>query len=524
MQFVRDRRVALRTDIDAGLGLALRLFAIGVVEADFEVVDRIGECGRRGQRRRELDAGEFVIDLRHLAIAGTIDRVAQEQRVRIRIVAARDQLRESIAPEREVERVQLRCRRELGVVLQTQFVAPGLGVADVRHHRGGPEIELVLPSESVDLVLALVVHAAHQRIEILRGAAGEGAIAIDLRADDVEAIVSAVVVAEVDLELVGGVFLIGLGIKHVQRAGPGVGRAVVERSHHAIAGQAAGAAQGLDAVGVERASGYARAPPIADRFPGFVQADLVFLDRGFGMRYTQGQTQAAICGLSHEAGVDPVAESIGVGGRTQRVVLAANADHGHALIVVERAHGLHVERARQTLAYESRIWRLVHRHAADQLGRVLVEFDTPVVARAHHFATVEQGRGEIGRQAAHADDLGAARDALRRETRQSCDRLGNADIGKLADIFSRHGLRDRGGIALHRNRALDTRADADHLDRIEFGRFFARAALARGRRVIAAFLRGRGWILRCLCLYGMRLHQDGGRERRAQQVALELQH
>ena len=49
----------------------------------------------------------------------------------------------------------------------------------------------------------------------------------------------------------------------------------------------------------------------------------------------------------------------------------------------------------------------------DQLRGKLIEFDRAIVVGRYLLATVEGGGGEIGRQAANRDDIGAAVEALR---------------------------------------------------------------------------------------------------------------
>ena len=390
----------------------------------------------------ELGALQLVADARHLAIARAVDGVGEEQLARIGVVQARRQLGEVAARVAQVQRVELRGGRQLGVVFQVEFAALGLGVAQVGHQADLADVELVVPAVGVDGVVAAVVHAAHQRVDIAGGAAGEGAVAVDRRVGDVETTVAAVVVAEVDLELVGGVLLRGLGVEQVQRAGPGVGRTPLDRGHHGIALGVAGAAQGLDAVGEVGAGRNARTPSVADLLPGLVQAHLVFLGRGLRMRIADDHAQRVVHELADVAGIEAVAEGAGIGGTAERVVLAAHTHHEDVLLVVQRTDGLQVEGAGQALADQAGLGGLVHGDAADQLDGYWSNSTlrlSPVLTISRPLSRVV---AKSGRQAAHADHLRATRHALGRHARQARDRFGDAHVGQLADVLGRDGLDD----------------------------------------------------------------------------------
>ena len=75
--------------------------------------------------------------------------------------------------------VQLLAGHQLGIVLEVDLVAIGLRPGDVRRYLGLGQEELVAPAERADVVLALVVHAAHQRVDVGHGTAGQGAVAVD---------------------------------------------------------------------------------------------------------------------------------------------------------------------------------------------------------------------------------------------------------------------------------------------------------------------------------------------------------
>lgn len=328
------------------------------------------------------------------------------------------------------------------------------------------------------------------------------------------AFAAAVVARQVHFELVRRVFLVGLGVEQVQGARPVVRRTVLQRRHHRVALDLTGAAQRLDAVGEERAFRHAVAETVAiragRRAPRLVQADLVLLDRQLRVRVTDREPERAVHELADVAGVDAIAVAVGVGGVAQRIALVAAAYRDDRLVVVERAHGAHVDRARQALADEAGIGRLVHGHAAHQLGGILVELDAAVVAGGHHLAAVEQRGGEVRRQAAHADHLRATAHALRGQAGQAGDGFGDAHVGQLADVFGGHRFDDGRRLLLGVDRGLDAGADAGDDDRIE------RPGFVGTRRLAFRCLRGHlglragGEQHRCRC------------ERHAQQIALEL--
>src|SRR3546814_18599762 len=74
----------------------------------------------------------------------------------------------------------------------------------------------------------------------------------------------------------------------------------------------------------------------------------------------------------------------------------------------QRADGVQIDSTGQTLTDQRRIDALVHGHAAERLGRILVELDAAVVANGDLLAPIEQRRGEIGAEATHRDHLGTA--------------------------------------------------------------------------------------------------------------------
>ncbi|MNS73346.1 hypothetical protein D3C72_1067840 [compost metagenome] len=298
-------------------------------------------------------------------------------------------------------------------------------------------------------------------------------------------------------------------MERVEGAGPAVVRPELDRGHHTVALVVAGAAQRLDAVGEVGASGNTGAVAVGGVLggPRLVQAHLVFLDRHVAVRVADGDAQGVVHELVDVAGAEAVAVRVGVGGAAQRALLVAAADRDDAVGEAERTCGLHVDGARQALADQCRIRGLVHGHAVDQLGRVLVELDAAVVAGADHFTAVEQGGGEIRRQAAHADHLRTTGHTLRGKAGQARDRFGDADIGQLADVLGGDRFNHRGGVLLGGDGAFDAATDAGDLHGIQVGGGGA------GRR---------GGGLRGLCCCQRRRQYDGQRD--AQRTALVVQH
>ena len=135
-----------------------------------------------------------------------------------------------------------------------------------------------------------------------------------------------------------------------------------------------------------------------------------------------------------------------------------------ALAVLKRADGAHVHRAGQPLAGQPRLGRLVDHHGLKQFRGVLIELDTAVVAGAHLLAAVQERCGEIGRQAANADDLLAAVQPLPRQARQTCQGFGDTVVGKLADVFGGYRLHDQVRIPLELHGVHETLAEAGHDD------------------------------------------------------------
>src|SRR3546814_18012788 len=74
----------------------------------------------------------------------------------------------------------------------------------------------------------------------------------------------------------------------------------------------------------------------------------------------------------------------------------------------QRTDGVQIDSTGQTLTDQRRIDAFVNSHAAERLGRILVELNAAVVANGDLLAPIEQRRGEIGAEATHRDNLGTA--------------------------------------------------------------------------------------------------------------------
>jgi hypothetical protein len=94
----------------------------------------------------------------------------------------------------------------------------------------------------------------------------------------------------------------------------------------------------------------------------------------------------------------------------------------------------------------------------------LIEFDVAIVAGRSLLAPVEERGREIGAEAADRDDVGAAREALRRQAGQPGDRLGDRRVGQLADVFGGHRLDDLVPLLLLGNGVFQRAAEAGNDD------------------------------------------------------------
>ena len=154
------------------------------------------------------------------------------------------------------------------------------------------------------------------------------------------------------------------------------------------------------------------------------------------MRVADGQADGLVGELVNVGRAQTIARALGIGPEiVQRVEFVARIQSHDATADRERLDGLEIEGARQALANEARIRRLVHGHTAHEFRRVLIKLDPTVITRAHLLTAVEERGGEIRRQTADGNNLCATGDPLCRQTGQAGQRFGDADVRQFSDIL-----------------------------------------------------------------------------------------
>src|SRR5258708_10242458 len=83
------------------------------------------------------------------------------------------------------------------------------------------------------------------------------------------------------------------------------------------------------------------------------------------------------------------------------VQLTAYVESDGALAIFERPNGSEVDRPGKPHPDNTRIWRFVHDHGAEKLGRILVEFDCTIVARTCLLPAVQENGRKVRRKAAN---------------------------------------------------------------------------------------------------------------------------
>ena len=212
-------------------------------------------------------------------------------------------------------------------------------------------------------------------------------------------------------------------MEQVHRAGEVLGRFELQDRHRAftrlrgLVGKPAKAVVGHIDIGPRAIDlGRATTPGVKTRSRGTGLAQTrkteCHTDGAISKLVDVGEIQALAIAFSH-AGIDAGA-------------LFAVVDGKRALGKVERSHRLQIHRARQALADQAAVRRLVDHHTAEQLRGVLIELDATAVARGHLFTTVQQSGRKIWRHAPNTDLLGTALGALCRQAWQTSHRLGDA--------------------------------------------------------------------------------------------------
>ncbi|TWI10632.1 hypothetical protein IP93_01722 [Lysobacter ruishenii] len=265
--------------------------------------------------------------------------------------------------------------------------------------------------------------------------------------------------------------LLELGVVQVQHAVPGVVGFELQHRHDAITRGIAGLHPALGTLQrdrVVRLGALRRAPQRGiGPPPGLV---VLFLERRVESRNADRHAEGVVGELVDVRRGRAVARFVAaVGQVAQRVVLALATEDDALLAKIKRPDRLHVHRAGQTLAHQRRIRRLVHGHAVDQFRRVLVELDATAVAGAGLFAPVEQRPRELLGHAADMDDLATSFLALHGQARQARNRVGDADVGQLAQVLGRDCFDDRSRLDLGLDGRDDGRTDARDLDGLDRG-------------------------------------------------------
>ena len=485
----------------AGRGEAQRVLAGG---AALGAVGEIGAEREAAQRARieasakvEAHRAQVVLDLEVLQVArlgalpAPATRVEHAQGGGVGVVAAEREVEEACRVVGQVDRVAAAVG-QAGVDLEDALLALGRRMADVGADR--PVLvdrQLVVPAEGEQAVVGgVVVVAHHDRLHV-------GPVRLDhgvVRAARAAHKRAAVPPDQAHLQAALGLFLVEPRIEHVDDGVVLVVGLEFDHAHQAVALVVA-----FDQVHVGAAE---HAVVVA---PGL---ELPALCRVVHARVADRHADRAVGELVDVRRTDAAAPLVAV---AQAVHVAARVERHRALAEGQGPHGAQVDRARQALAHQPRVGRLVDDHLVDQLRRVLVELDAAVVAQAHLFAAVEQRRGEVAREAADVDLLRTVAEALRGQAGQARQRVGDRHVRQLADVLGRDRLDDGGGRALGVDRVLDATADARDLDTVEGDGVGLWRVRLLGRRGGLRVRRARRQVHR-------------RRQRHGQQVALEIQH
>ncbi len=287
----------------------------------------------------------------------------------------------------------------------------------------------------------------------------------------------------------------------------GCGRAAATVVGRLLRGVAARAAEGGGAA----RRGVARRPAHA--------AEALLVDGALAVGHRQQGADPAI-----GPGVGDQRRSARVHVPGQVVVAALRADRGGEAVVVERARRAQVHRRAQRTLVHLRRLGLAHGDVAEQLGGEHVEVETAAAVGAagavggagggQRLEPVDAHAGEVRAQATHRDRAAFAGVAVDRDAGNALQRLGQVQVGKLADVLGHDRVDLLGAEALLVQRLFQAGAEgADDFDPVQVGRGgmwhgVGLGLLGVGRQRAGEGKRDRGGEHgnRCLTAVGVMLH------------------
>ncbi len=475
----------LEVEVDFIDRLVLR--TVGEVDPQVDLAD---ERAVEVLREAQIDRGDVFLDMRRLhqpvmAPAAPRSAIAQRDLVGVGVVEPPVAIgREPFERDREIVVVQgtglERARPVTLVGFNVGLVALVARIAEIGvEGEGIGQLEFAVPAHRNQFVLAGVVIVAQDRhgaVEVPRGAKLRATNRGGLDVGEGRAIGPAV---REPLRAAADLGLLEARIVEVERGVNRIARLEFERAHEAVALVAAVDCPGfltVELVGVVGRVGRNRE---AEAFVA-VALEVIDVPRGIEIGIAQRPAQGAGLVLPDQrdrAAPAPL-RHVGIAAAVF-VQLGANVDRDGVLAIGQRAHRAQIDRARQAHAGDVGIGALVDHHRRQQFGRILIELDRAVVARARLGAAVEQHGGEIWRKPADGDDLGAAGNALRGEAGQAGDRFGDRDVGQLADFFGRDRFDDARFILLGVDRVGQRIPDPRNDDFLALG--LGRCFLGPGR-------------------------------------------
>ncbi len=474
-------------EVDIGL---LGLGAIRIVQAEIHAAEnpphRVAHLQAQG-----VDPVDLAVELLATVVAVVV-RIGEDHGSGVAQVDGRPEIRITKAGRRVESDAGEGATGQAAEQVSIVQLHRGAGGRQIRHGRPVAEVELVVPAYRIQLVVFLGVFVLQDRRDAVHRARGDDGQRLTGRGR--HTVVGNIVVgAARPLRAVGEFLLVEGGVVQVELGVVVIVGRPFEYGHQAVALLILRLRAQLHAFLRNHIVGHARrvrsapilgvvdarravvgAPP-----PGLV---LLLLDRLIDLCNADGEAQRVVEELIdvREARTVPVVSRAGTRVEVAvTVVLAAQIEHEGALGQIQRIDGVQIHRAGQTLANQAGVRCLVHRRAIDQLGRVLIVFDATVLADGRLLPPIERGACKVRRKTADRDGAGLTVNPLRRQTRQSRQAVGNADIRQLADVLRRDGFDNVVGVLLHLQRALNAAADAGHHDGTEFGH--GRLGLLAGR-------------------------------------------